>query len=285
MRFPLVEDCSAQSFSLFSCFCLLLLRAAAHRLVRRSVSSLRPLQGNDAEAGGSEAGSALPTRTAALPLDRRCSTHLLLVAVLCLTAAFVPVPRIDEQFGSSGATAKVSTAPSHGLTVGVPACRLRLSRCLLQLSSLTACLCLLLLPLCGQLEVLRTWPRESAAVSRYTLIDVNRAEANQPIELVCLGCWAALQLDKYDVLIISGARTERVEAETGAAGAVEPVDCEFRLLVDDRSESASIIVYGWRDRILARPGKLHTTISIKQSNAAAAAQQQHSSGSIAATRP
>ena len=127
--------------------------------------------------------------------------------------------------------------------------------------------------------MLRTWPRDSGEVGRYTLIDVNRAEANTPIELLCCGCWASLQLDKYDVLVISGARAERVEAETGA---LEPADCDYRLVVDDRSDAASIIVYGWRDRILARPGRLHTTLSIRQQTsqaaaaaaAAAAAQQQ-----------
>ena len=105
------------------------------------------------------------------------------------------------------------------------------------------------------------------ASARYTLIDVNRAEANQPIDFVCRGAaWTARLggVEKYDVLIISGCRVERVlDAEQqqpggGAALDVDPMECEYRMVVDDSSELASIIVYNWRDRILARPGKLHT---------------------------
>ena len=128
-----------------------------------------------------------------------------------------------------------------------------------------------------QLEVLRTWPRLSPSGSssspsqcRYELIDVNRSECNQPIELLCCGSWCSSQLlaiEKYDVLLISGARAERISstsAEDGMAAA-DPLECEWRLVVDDSCDQASIIVYNWRDRILTRPGKLHTAASIRGS--------------------
>jgi hypothetical protein len=106
----------------------------------------------------------------------------------------------------------------------------------------------------------------SVPYARYTLIDVNRAEANQPIELLCYGRWCSnLQIEKYDVLIISGARVEKMDVDSSLVQQ-EPVECEYRMVVDDRSDSASIIVYNWRDRILARPGKLHTAITIRSNN-------------------
>ena len=128
---------------------------------------------------------------------------------------------------------------------------------------------------CVQLEVLRAWPRVSspAAMCRYELIDVNRSECNQPIELHCYGAWCAqlLSVEKYDVLLISGARAERISAQdehsssNGSAGTTDLLECEWRLVVDDSCEQASIIVYNWRDRILTRPGKLHTAASIRGS--------------------
>ena len=116
-------------------------------------------------------------------------------------------------------------------------------------------------------------------MSRYELIDVNRSECNQPIELHCYGGWCAqLSIEKYDVLLISGARAERIAAgdeqqsagnSNSGSGAVlgspDPLECEWRLVVDDSCEQASIIVYNWRDRILTRPGKLHTAASIRGS--------------------
>jgi len=178
-----------------------------------------------------------------------------------LKQAFVPVPRIDDHFGVSGATAK--------------------------------------------LEVLRTWPTPSVSESastngfsassastestsassappppsftRLTLIDVNRAEANQPIDFIARGVWRSTlaSVEKYDVLIISGCRVERVEVEGGGSGTgaahgaaassstSDPMEVDYRMVVDDSTEAASIIVYNWRDRILARPGKLHTARSIR----------------------
>ncbi len=106
---------------------------------------------------------------------------------------------------------------------------------------------------------------------RYELIDVNRSECNQPIELHCYGGWCSqLSIDKYDVLLISGARAERIGSsgsgeDSMAIGSVDLLECEWRLVVDDSCEQASIIVYNWRDRILTRPGKLHTQQSIRGS--------------------
>ena len=127
------------------------------------------------------------------------------------------------------------------------------------------------------------WPHDSAAECRYTLIDVNRAEANQPIDFLCRSAaWSSRLggVEKYDVLIISGCRVERTEQEQAGAGGgaaagalpaldADPLSCEYRLVVDDATDSASILVYNWRDRILARPGKLHTQHSIHTQ------QQQH----------
>jgi hypothetical protein len=109
----------------------------------------------------------------------------------------------------------------------------------------------------------------SVPFSRYTLIDVNRAEANQPIDLICRGVWhnKLSAIEKYDVLIISGCRVERIEVEQAVSSSSvnmkEPMECEYRMVVDDNTDSASIIVYNWRDRILARTGKLHTHMNIK----------------------
>ena len=126
-----------------------------------------------------------------------------------------------------------------------------------------------------QLEVLRTWPRSVSSggpVSRYELIDVNRSECNQPIELFCYGGWSSqLSIDKYDVLLISGARAERIAVDDSGSGAgsTDLLECEWRLVVDDSCEQASIIVYNWRDRILTRPGKLHTAASIRDARGSA----------------
>ena len=129
------------------------------------------------------------------------------------------------------------------------------------------------------------WPRvlssTGPAVCRYELIDVNRSECNQPIELHCHGGWCSqLSIEKYDVLLISGARAERIAVDeqqaagggsgsgnssNGATASHDPLECEWRLVVDDSCEHASIIVYNWRDRILTRPGKLHTAASIRGS--------------------
>ena len=148
-----------------------------------------------------------------------------------------------------------------------------------------------------QLEVLRTWPRDSSEAHgvaangiapssssassvaspssppsdcvRLTLIDVNRAEANQPIDLVARGAWQATLcgVEKYDVLIISGCRVERVEVEQAASSAVvntaDPMECDYRILLDDSTDQAALIVYGWRDRILQRPGRPYTAQQIK----------------------
>ena len=109
---------------------------------------------------------------------------------------------------------------------------------------------------------------------RYELIDVNRSECNQPIELHCYGGWCSqLSIEKYDVLLISGARCERISVDepqsaqngSGVAAAVDLLDCDYRLVVEDSCEHANIIVYNWRDRILTRPGKLHTVANLRGS--------------------
>jgi hypothetical protein len=110
----------------------------------------------------------------------------------------------------------------------------------------------------ARLEVLRTWPL-AESLKRLELIDVNRSEVNLPIICELTGLWSSIDIAKYDVLSITAAGVVKSSVDNAA----DELEHPFKLLYDDSNSKAELVLHGYKDRILNRPGKTYTLATLK----------------------